>query len=84
MKQILSIAVLTLVVSAAAVAQHSGKAKPGQKKAMCSVCVIKEGSKKPEPVNATVNYRKKLFNFCSKGCKAEFISTPGKYAKAVK
>ena len=83
MKQILSIAVLTLAVNATAMA-HGGKPKPGQKKAMCSVCVIKEGSKKPEPVNATVNYRKKLFNFCSKSCKAEFISTPAKYAKAVK
>jgi YHS domain-containing protein len=53
-------------------------------KAVCCVCAVKEGSKKPEEVKAVLKYKGKTYPFCSLDEKAEFISNPSKYAGAVK
>ena len=58
-----------------------GSIKVGDK-ALCAVCVAKEGTKELEPVAATLNYKGKTYAFCSTAEKAEFISAPAKYADA--
>jgi cobalt-zinc-cadmium resistance protein CzcA len=53
-------------------------------KAVCVICAVKEGTRKPEPVRAVLKYKGKTYPFCSIEEKAEFISNPSKYAGALK
>jgi YHS domain-containing protein len=74
--------------AAKAAPKPAAKAKAGNaqapKKAVCSVCAVKEGKKVLEPVQASLKYKGKMYYFCSPKDKAEFISNPAKYAAAVK
>lgn len=64
---------------AAQTAYAQGSIKKGDK-GHCVVCVVKEGSNKEESVVATLDYQGKTYVFCNEAEKAEFISSPAKYA----
>lgn len=64
--------------SAVKVAYEPGSIKKGDK-GHCVVCVVKEGSKKEEPIVETLDYKGKTYGFCNESEKAEFISDPAKY-----
>lgn len=65
--------------AAVKVAYELGSIKKGDK-GHCVVCVVKEGSKKEEPIVETLDYKGKTYVFCNESEKAEFISDPAKYA----
>jgi len=67
-----------------AAAQSKPKEVKVGDKAVCCVCAVKEGTRKPEEVKATIKYKGKTYPFCSEAEKAEFISNPSKYAGAAK
>lgn len=50
-------------------------------KAVCAVCAVKEGSTTPEEVKAVLPYKGKTYAFCNLEEKAEFITSPAKFAK---
>ena len=50
------------------------------KKALCAVCVVREGSG-PETVRATAKHEGKEYYFCSDGCKADFLKNPSEFLK---
>jgi YHS domain-containing protein len=54
------------------------------KKALCVICVAKDGARILEPVKDSIKYKGKTYYFCANGEKAEFISNPTKYAKVLK
>lgn len=56
-----------------------GSLKVGDK-AVCAVCAVKDGTTDAEEVKATLDYKGKTYGFCNLDEKAEFISSPGKYA----
>ena len=64
---------------AAQAAYAQGSIKKGDK-GLCVVCAVKEGSSKEEPVVETLDYQGKTYVFCNESEKAEFISSPAKYA----
>lgn len=57
-----------------------GSKKKGDS-AICAVCAVKEGTSSPETVAETIDYEGKTYTFCNESEKAEFISSPGKYAE---
>lgn len=65
--------------AAVQVAYALGTVKKGDQ-AHCVVCVVNEGSAKEEPVAEVLDYEGKTYAFCNESEKAEFISSPGKYA----
>jgi hypothetical protein len=70
----------TLATSAATVTEG----KKDLKEAVCVVCAVDEGTSTPEPVRGSIEYPKgsgRYYYFCNEGEKAEFISSPSKYAK---
>jgi YHS domain-containing protein len=68
---------------AVATALALGSVKVGDK-AICVICAVGEGTRKPEEVKATLDYQGKTYAFCDEAEKAEFISSPAKYATAGK
>jgi YHS domain-containing protein len=56
-----------------------GSVKVGDQ-ALCAICVVKDGTTAKEEVKATLDYRGKTYAFCSEDEKAEFISSPARYA----
>ncbi len=58
-----------------------GTVKVGDK-AVCTVCARGGHTSEPEEVKATIDYKGKTYAFCSEAEKAEFISSPAKYADA--
>jgi YHS domain-containing protein len=79
---------VTILPVVAAPAKAAPKAKTAAEKmpakAVCPVCAAKTGKKALEPVKASLKYKGKMYYFCDINEKAEFISNPSKYAKAVK
>ena len=71
----------TPVASAApsAAAYPLGSLKKGDK-ALCVVCVVKEGATADETVVETLDYKGHTYVFCNETEKADFISDPRKYA----
>ena len=67
----------------AAAKSKSAKAKH-PKKALCVICVAKDGVRILEPVKDSIKYKGKTYYFCANGEKAEFISNPTKYSKVLK
>lgn len=61
------------------VAYDTGTIKKGDK-GHCVICHVKEGSQEEEPVAETLDYKGKTYVFCNESEKAEFISSPAKYA----
>ncbi|MBC7806987.1 MAG: hypothetical protein H7145_12640 [Akkermansiaceae bacterium] len=61
--------------------QPKGSIKVGGR-AICAVCAVKEGTKEPEEIKDTLDYKNKTYGFCNESEKAEFISEPTKYAQA--
>ena len=64
---------------AAQTAYAQGSIKKGDK-GHCVVCAVKEGNSKEEAVVETLDYQGKTYVFCNESEKAEFISSPAKYA----
>ena len=62
-----------------ATGKPKGSVKVGDQ-ALCAVCAVKEGQREAEPVQATLDYKGKTYAFCNADEKAEFISSPSKYA----
>lgn len=56
-----------------------GSLKKGDK-ALCVVCVVKEGATEEETVVETLDYKGHTYVFCNEAEKADFISDPRKYA----
>jgi YHS domain-containing protein len=70
--------------AAAVVTAHPlGSVKVGDK-ALCVICARKEGTSEAEEVKAVLDYQGKTYAFCNEAEKAEFISSPAKYAAAEK
>jgi len=65
--------------TASVVAYPLGSRKKGDK-ALCVVCVVKEGSTEEETVVETLDYKGHTYVFCNEAEKADFISDPRKYA----
>ncbi len=69
--------------AASAAVSHAyavGSKKKGDS-AICAVCAVKEGTSSPETVAETIDYEGKTYTFCNESEKAEFISSPAKYAE---
>ena len=62
-------------------AYEVGSKKKGDM-AICVVCNKKEGTTAEEEVKETLDYKGKTYAFCNEAEKAEFISSPEKYAVA--
>lgn len=62
-----------------AAAYPLGSIKKGDK-ALCVVCVAKEGTTEKETVVETLDYKGQTYVFCNEAEKADFISDPRKYA----
>ena len=62
------------------VAFAQGTVKKGDQ-AVCVVCNTNEGSTAAEEVHETIDYQGKTYAFCNESEKADFISSPAKYAK---
>ena len=48
--------------------------------AICVVCAVNEGSKEKEATVETIEYEGKAYAFCNEEEKAQFISSPAKFA----
>ena len=48
--------------------------------AICVVCAVNEGSTEKEPAHEVIDYEGKTYSFCNEEEKAQFISSPAKYA----
>jgi YHS domain-containing protein len=64
---------------AAAIGNALGSVKVGDQ-ALCAICVVNDGTTAKEEVKATLDYKGKTYAFCSEDEKAEFISSPARYA----
>jgi YHS domain-containing protein len=64
---------------AAPYAYDVGSLKKGDM-ALCVVCVVNEGATATEPAVETIDYEGKTYAFCNEEEKAQFISTPAKFA----
>lgn len=60
-------------------AYEVGSKKKGDM-AICVMCNKKEGTTAEEEVKETLDYKGKTYAFCNEAEKAEFISSPEKYA----
>ena len=69
----------TPAANAAQAAYKLGSLKKGDK-ALCVVCVVKEGATEEETVVETLDYKGQTYVFCNEAEKAEFISDPRKFA----
>ena len=65
--------------STTAHAYPQGSIKKGDM-AICVVCAVNEGSTEKESAVETVDYEGKTYSFCNEEEKAQFISTPAKFA----
>lgn len=63
----------------AAYAYETGSLKKGDM-ALCVVCVVKEGATATEEAVETLDYEGKTYAFCNEEEKAQFISSPEKFA----
>ncbi len=48
--------------------------------AICVVCAVNEGSTENEAAHEVIDYEGKTYSFCNEEEKAQFISTPAKFA----
>lgn len=62
-----------------AYAYNAGSLKKGDM-AICVVCAVNEGSKEKEATVETIEYEGKAYAFCNEEEKAQFISSPAKFA----
>jgi YHS domain-containing protein len=62
-----------------AYAYSAGSLKKGDM-AICVVCAVNEGSKEKEAAKETIDYEGKAYAFCNEDEKAQFISSPAKFA----
>jgi YHS domain-containing protein len=67
--------------AAAAHAYPQGSVKKGDM-ALCVVCAVNEGATEKEAAVETIDYEGKTYAFCNEEEKAQFISTPAKFAAA--
>ena len=66
-------------VASAPHAYPQGSIKKGDM-ALCAVCAVNEGATAKEPAHETLDYEGKTYAFCNQDEKAQFISTPAKFA----
>lgn len=62
-----------------AYAYKAGSIKKGEM-ALCTICVVNEGATATEPAVETIDYEGKTYAFCNEEEKAQFISSPTKFA----
>jgi YHS domain-containing protein len=63
----------------AAYAYPQGSIKKGDM-ALCVVCAVNDGATEKEAAAETIDYEGKTYSFCNEQEKAQFISTPAKFA----
>lgn len=63
----------------AAYAYEVGSVKKGDM-ALCTICVVNEGATATEPAVETIDYEGRTYAFCNEEEKAQFISSPTKFA----
>lgn len=66
-------------VAVAAHAYPQGSVKKGDM-ALCVICAVKEGATEKEAAREVLDYEGKTYAFCNESEKAEFISSPAKFA----
>lgn len=84
MKRIAIALISVALVSGAAFAQGTGKAKPADKLPAKAMCPIMNHDFKVTASTTKSTYKGKTYYFCCGGCKPTFDKDPAKYAKAVK
>ena len=68
-----------VAATAAPHAYPEGSIKKGNM-ALCVVCAINEGATEKEAAVETIDYEGKTYAFCNEEEKAQFISSPAKFA----
>lgn len=66
-------------VASAAHSYPQGSVKKGDT-ALCAVCAVNEGATEKEAAVETIDYEGKTYSFCNEEEKAQFISSPAKFA----
>lgn len=66
-------------VAAAPHAYPQGSIKKGDM-ALCAVCAVNDGATEKEKAVEVIDYEGKTYSFCNEEEKAQFISSPAKFA----